>query len=197
MRVTIDITSEQLVKAALKRYRVDHSDADVLLARLIADTYPGTESATVVRQAVTNSIIEGIQKAEREAATAENEFYEYGQTDLFGSLIPKHKVPKGLLVKSAAEMDEWMQNRSEVEREDAEEMRRHAEAQERKAERFAHWAMCVHTVCRVLTEAGIDPREISYGEALSKTEAVDFGPHSVSGTQAERPMRKMRPADPS
>jgi hypothetical protein len=189
MNITIDTTSEQLIKAALQRYKVDHRDADILLATVITETHPNAEPATVVRQAVTNSILEGIKKLERQAAASESEFHQFGQMNLFGDLIPEHKVPVGLLNKSAAEMDAWMQQRAEIERENAEEMRRAADAQERKAKRFELWAKSVHQVCTALTDAGFNPQEISYAEAIAKAETIHTGSQPVSIQAAKRTMR--------
>jgi hypothetical protein len=185
----ITITSEQLVKTALQRYRLDNADADILLATVITETHPNDEPATVVRQSVTNSIIDGIRKLERQAAAAEKEFRLCGQMSLFGELIPEHQVPAGLVSKSAAEMNEWMQARAQIERENADEMRRAADAQERKAQRFEQWANSVSRVCHALTDAGFNPQDISYEAALAKAETIHAGTHTASSATTKGQVR--------
>lgn len=189
MKTGIQITAEQLVREALHAYKTDHADPDVLIGKTIARLYPNADGVTVRAIALTNSVTEGIAKLERQAAASESEFYLAGQMSLLGEIIPEHKVPKGLMSKPASEMDDWMRDRAAIERENAQELRRAADAQERKAKRFEHWSEVVHRVCVILNENGINPAEVSYAEALKKAEAVSPGHGSVFGTPAERPMR--------
>lgn len=51
MNVNIDITSEQLIKTALNRYKTQHESQDVLLGNVIAEMQSNADSATVIRQA--------------------------------------------------------------------------------------------------------------------------------------------------
>lgn len=178
--IDINTTAEQLIKETLKTYRAERAEPEVLLAKTIATLHPGINPDVVSQAAQINSIAKAITKLERDALAHESVMQEYGQLSLLGALIPEHKVPKGLINKSAAEMDAWMASRAETEAENAEELRKAAEAQARKADRFAQWSGAVHRVCTTLKDHGIDPEAISYAEALRKAEAFNREPEPVS-----------------
>lgn len=172
MKTELDITSEQLVSKAMNYYKLGHASPDLLLARVIADMRSNADPATVIRQAVTNSIAEAIRKMDRQALAAESEFQAIGQMSLLGDLIPEHKIPNDMQGKPAAEVDAWMQSRAEIEAKNLEELRVAVREQERKAERFSTWANATRQVCETLERAGLDPRVVTYAEAINKAEAV-------------------------
>jgi hypothetical protein len=189
MQVDIDITSEQLVKTALGRYKTQHDSPDLLLANTIADMHSNTDAATVIRQAVTNSIAAGIKRMERQAMAAEAEFEAIGQMSLLGELVPEHKIPAGMTAKSVAEVAAWTDARAEIEQENLEEMRAAFKRQEAKAARFAKWAEATKKVQAIVERAGLDPREVTYAEAISKAEALSEGRRADVGAQAGKPLR--------
>lgn len=189
MTLDTDITSEQLITRALKRYETTNENPDTLLASVIADIHANTDSATIIRQAVTNSVAEGIRKKERQAMAKEADFQAIGQMSLLGDLIPEHKVPASMVSKSAAEVNAWMENRAAIEAENLTELRNAVEAQKRKADRFNTWANATRKVCQSLEHAGINPNEMTYAEAINKAEAVDSRSASGIDAKAGRPMR--------
>lgn len=189
MNSDIKITAEQLVKESLQSYKTDHSEPAVLVANTIQRLFPNSDSVTVRCMAIENSVEEGILKLERQAAATESEFRQCGQMSLLGELIPEHKVPVGLINKSTAEMDEWMANRAAIERENADELRRAAEQQERKAMRYEQWSEAVHKVAITLIDNGLNPAEISYAEALAKAETIHTGRQIAASEKAKRPVR--------
>lgn len=189
MQVNIDITSEQLIKTALNRYKTQHEAPDMLLGNVIAEMHSNADSATVIRQAVTNSIAEGIWRMERQAMAAESEFAAVGQMSLLGDLIPDHKIPAGMQTKSAAEVADWMENRAQIERDNLDEMRAALERQEQKTLRFVSWAAATRKVCDALEKAGMDPAKVTYAEAINKAEALHARHGADAGAQAKRPVR--------
>lgn len=189
MQIDFDVTSEQLIKMALARYKTQHESPDVLLSNVIADIHSNTDSATVIRQAVTNSIAEGLRRMERQAMAAEHEFQSIGQMTLFGEPIPGHNIPTGLSTRPAAEVRAWMENRAEIERENAGELLAAAKKQEDKASRFSAWASATRKICEALTRAGLDPNEVSYAEAINKAEAVHRRRGADAGAPTTRAMR--------
>lgn len=189
MQMNIDITSEQLVKAALNRYKTQHEAPDMLLGNVISEMHSHADSATVIRQAVTNSIAEGLRRMERQAMAAESEFAGIGQMSLLGDMIPEHKIPAGMQTKSAAEVNAWMENRAQIERENLEELRGALERQEQKTKRFATWADATRQVCDALKRAGLDPAEVSYAEAINKAEALRPRRGADAGETSKRPLR--------
>lgn len=190
MQVKIDITSEKLIKAALKRYRSSQQESpDVLLSNAIASMYSNADSSTVIRQAVTNSIRLGIDVMERDANARESEFAVIGQMSLLGDLIPEHKIPAKMQNNPAADVNAWMQERAQIERENLEEMRAAVDRQQQRTSQFAAWASATANVCETLERAGIDPARMSYAEAISKAEAIQSGRGAVSGEKAKRPLR--------
>jgi uncharacterized protein YejL (UPF0352 family) len=172
MQVKIDITAEQLIKTALNRYKTQHESPDMLLGNVISELHSNTDSATVIRQAITNSIAEGLLKMERQAMAAESEFASIGQMSLLGELIPEHKIPLGMQTRSAAEVNAWMQHRAELERENLEELRAAFERQEHKAAKFSAWAQATHRICEALQHGGLDPAGVTYAEAINRAQAI-------------------------
>jgi hypothetical protein len=189
MQINIDITSEQLIKTALNRYKTQHEPPDMLLSNFIAEMHSNADSATVIRQAVTNSIADGLRRMERQAMAAESEFASVGQMSLLGDLIPDHKIPAGMQTKSAAEVNSWMENRAQIERENLDEMRAALERQEQKAARFSAWADATRQVCDALKRAGLDPGQVSYAEAINKAQTVWAGRGADAGATPRRPVR--------
>lgn len=189
MNVTIDITSEQLIKTALNRYKTQHEAPDTLLGNVIAEMHSNADSATVIRQAVTNSIADGIKRMERQALAAAEDWAAIGQMSLLGNLIPEHKIPAGMQTKSAAEVNAWMENRAQIERENLDELRAALERQEQRTKRFTAWADAVRQVCDSLKRAGLDPAEVSYAEAINKAQAVQPRHGADAGATPNRPMR--------
>lgn len=189
MNVNIDITSEQLIKTALNRYKTQHDSPDVLLGHVIAEMHSNADSATVIRQAITNSIAEGILRMERQAMAAEADWAAVGQMSLLGDLIPEHSIPAGMQTKSAAEVNAWMENRAQIERENLDELRAALERQEQKTKRFTAWADATRQVCEALRRAGLDPAEVSYAEAISKAQAVQSRHGADAGASPKRPVR--------
>jgi hypothetical protein len=171
MQVAIDITSEALIKTALGLYKTQHASPDVLLSNVIADMHSNSDPATVIRQAVTNSIAEGIRRMERQALAAAADFESVGQMSLLGELIPEHKIPSGMKTKSVAEVVAWWENRVEIEIANMEEMRAAFERQEEKTKRFVAWAKPPRQIYDAMVRAGIDPNEVSYADAINKAEA--------------------------
>jgi ribulose kinase len=170
MQVAIDITSEALVKTALGRYKTQQESPDLLLSNVIADLHSNADSATVVRQAVTNSIAEGIRRMERQAMASEAEFESVGQLSLLGELVPEHKIPAGMKDKTVAEVVAWMESRAEIEAANLEELRAAVERQEQKTKRLAAWAKAPRQIYNALVRAGIDPHTVSYADAINKAE---------------------------
>lgn len=189
MQVEIDITSEQLIKTALGRYKTQHESPDMLLSNVIADMHSNADSATVIRQAVTNSIAEGITRMERQAMAAESQFASIGQMSLLGDLIPEHKIPAVMQTRSVAEVAAWMEDRAQIERDNAEEMRAAADRQAEKARNFTEWAKGPSRICEVLRRAGIDPKDISYAEAINKAETLQPRHGLDAGAPSKRPLR--------
>lgn len=189
MQVNIDITSEQLIKTALNRYKIQHEAPDMLLGNVIAEMHSNADSATVIRQAVTNSIAEGIRRMERQAMVAESEYAAVGQMSLLGDLIPDHKIPAGMQTKSAAEVNAWMENRAQIERENLEEMRAALDRQLQKTKQFTAWAEATRQVCDALRRSGFDPEMVSYAEAINKAEAIQPRHCADAGTSPKRTMR--------
>lgn len=189
MKIAIDITSEQLIKSALSRYKLKHESPDMLLANVVAELHSNADSATVIRQAVTNSVKEGITKMERQAMAAEKDFQAIGQMSLLGELIPEHKIPASMVTKSAAEVNAWMENRAQIEQQNLEELRAALDKQTSKAARFAKWATATRQVCETLERAGINPREVSYAEAINKAEALHAGRSPDAGTAPKQSVR--------
>jgi len=184
-----NITSEQLIRTALNRYKTQHESADMLLSNVIHDMNPGSDSATVIRQAVTNSVAEGIRRMERQALSAESEFQRIGQMSLLGELIPDHKIPASMQSKSAREVNAWMENRAQVERENLEELRAAVEKQQGKTKRFEEWANATRLVCEALEHSGLNPSEVTYAEAVNKAEAVYRRDGADAVASAKRPVR--------
>jgi hypothetical protein len=189
MQVAIDITSEALIKTALGRYKTQHESPDLLLSNVIAEMHSNADSATVIRQAVTNSIAEGIQRMERQAMAAEAEFESVGQMSLLGELVPQHKIPSGMKNKTVAEVVAWMENRAEIEIANLEEMRAAFERQEQKTKRFVAWAKAPRQIYEAMVRAGIDPNEVSYAEAINKAEAFSRRDGAGLGETAAQPLR--------
>lgn len=189
MSTEIQITAEQLVRESLKRYVVEHADPDQLIAETIRQLYPNSNGETVRAQALANSVAEGIKRMERQAATHESEFRKIGQLSLLGELIPEHCVPHQLMEKSTAEMRDYMANRAEMEKQNADEMRAAAVRQEEKARRFEAWSDVVTKVYRAVVDMGLNPEVVSYAEALSKAEKVNPGRSAGADTSATRPLR--------
>jgi len=189
MQVKIDITSEQLVKTAMNRYKVQHETPDMLLGRVIADMHSNADSDTIIRQAMTNSIAEGILRMERQAMAAAEGFDEVGQMSLLGDLIPDHKIPAAMQTKSAAEVNAWMESRAEIEQENLAELRAAVEKQVEKTARFVSWAAATRKVCDALQKAGMDPAKVTYAEAINKAETLHARRGADAGAQAKRPVR--------
>lgn len=189
MQVNIDITSEQLIKAALNRYKTQHEAPDMLLGNVIAEMHSNADAATVIRQAVTNSIADGLRRMERQAMAAESEFAAVGQMSLLGDMIPEHKIPAGMQTKSVAEVLAWMENRAEIERQNLEEMRAAFERQEQKTKRFIAWVDGPRKVFNALKGAGLDPEKVSYAEAINKAEALRPRRGADAGETSKRPLR--------
>lgn len=189
MKIEIDITAEQLIKTALHRYKTQHESPDILLGSVIASLNVNTDSATVIRQAVTNSIAAGIERMERQAMAAEQEFATVGQMSLLGDLIPEHQIPSEMQTQSAEEVNAWMQNRAQIERENLEELRAALERQEQKTKRFTQWATATQRVCDALQRAGLDPAKVSYAEAIDQAETLQPRRGADAGPQAKQPLR--------
>jgi hypothetical protein len=189
MQVKIDITAENLIKKALHRYKTKHEAPDMLLGNVIKSMHSNADSATVIRQAVTNSIAEGIRRLERQAMAAESEFASVGQMSLFGDMIPDHKIPAAMKTKSAAAVNAWMENRAQIERDNLDEIRAALERQEERSRSYSAWAAATRQVCEALQRAGLDPAEVSYADAINKAEALHPRHGFDAGAAAKQPLR--------
>jgi hypothetical protein len=189
MNVDIQITAEDLVRAAVKRYVLKPADPEMLLAETIRDLFPSTNGEVVRNKALENSVLRGIEKTDRERHANESAFLLVGQMSLFGDLIPEHKIPEQLLSKSVRETQEWMETRARIEQENAEELRRAAAAQERKAEQFRRWLAAVNSVYQAILEAGLNPETLTYAQAIQQAETLQSGCVGHSGNTAKRPLR--------
>lgn len=189
MQVSINVTSEQIIKTALSRYKTQHESPDMLLANVVAEMRSNADPATVIRQAVTNSIAKGIKEAERDVIAKEQEFESIGQMSLLGDLIPEHKIPAAMRTKSVAEVYAWIQQRAEIEQQNLEEMRAAFRRQESKTKKFLEWLNAVRKVKEALEHSGFDPNEVNYNDAISKAQTIQPGSECVSGAQAKRDVR--------
>ena len=190
MNTDITITVDQLIHAALKRYALNQTiDTEILLAQTINDLYPNGNGETVRAKVLINSLTEAIEKAQRKAAAHENAFAQIAQMALPGILIPEHKIPKQLLPRSVAEVKEWSENRAAIERENADELRRAAKSQERKAEKFENWSKAVDAVYQAILDMGLDPESVTYEEAIKKAETFRAGFEQLSSKTAKQPLR--------
>jgi hypothetical protein len=187
--MTIRITAEQLIKETLSTYKAKEAPADILLAQTIKRLYPNEDAMTVRATVLENSIAAGIKRLMAGAIAAESDFMRCGQMSLFGELIPEHTVPRSLINKSAQGMADWMDNRARMERDNADELRRAADAQERKARRYEQSSQAVLRVVEALRAAGLNPEEVTYAEALAKAETLSSGTQSVSDAPSKRPLR--------
>lgn len=168
MTSTNQMTSEQLVKASIHRYKIDHSDPEVLLHKVIADLGPELDPVMETHSSVVKSIKAGIERLKRITVQIEKEFATCRQMRLYGEEIPEHKVPKGKLHESVSEMDAWMRSRAEIERQNADELQELADEQRLRADRFAGWSQAVHRVYEKVVEAGHNPDELTYAEAIKQ-----------------------------
>lgn len=189
MNTDIQITAEELIKQSVKRYATEQSTAEILIAETIHQLYPNHSGDIVRAISLKNSVQNGILKAERMAAAHESEFALIGQLSLLGDLIPEHKVPKQLLSKSTSEMYEWMQNRAKIEQENADELRKAAEAQQNKADKFASWSHSVSSIYHAIIEMKLNPDEVTYAEALKQAQAFQPGDRSVPRETTKQPLR--------
>ena len=189
MKTDITITAEQLVKSGLDLYKTQGGDANSLIASAARQLGCKTELASFVTQTVINSMNAALQRMERQAMAAANEFDTIGQMDLFQHLIPEHQIPSGMKSKYAAEVDAWMANRAEIERQNATEMHTAAERQERKSKNFERWAAATRQVVEALQEAGLDPRTVTYEQAIQQAEAFHARGGAPAGASTRRPVR--------
>lgn len=189
MKAEINVTSEQIVKKALRRYETQQEDADLLLANVINDMHANTDAATVIRTSVTNSIRKGIERLERESYSREAEFVAIGQMFLFDELIPEHNIPASLRTKSCEEVDAWNASRSRIDLDNAEESAAHTESLKRKASRSAANASASHKLCEVLRRNGIDPSKVTYEEAIEKAQEIWARNSIDAGSSSKKPLR--------
>lgn len=187
--IDIQITAEELVRAALKRYITAPSAPDHLLAETIRDIYPNTNGEMVRTRSLENSIAKGVKKIIEDDHEWENKFLAVGQMSLFGDLIPEHKIPSRLLDTSVRETLDWMETRARIEQENADELRRAADAQQRKAERFAKWLSAVLQVYQSILEAGMNPETITYAQAIKHAETPNAQPDQGIGQSPKQPVR--------
>lgn len=189
MNTEITITAEQLIQTALKIAVVEPDAPDLLLSRAIVDLHLQTEPETIARQSLVNSIANGLKRQERQAAAAHDRFDTVGQMSLFGDLIPEHQIPRGWQSKMAAEVDAWMANRADIERQNADELRKAADAQEQKARKFEAFAAATHRVVEALIQAGLDPHQVTYEQAIAHAEAFHGRGSPAAGATTRRPVR--------
>lgn len=166
------LTADGLIKAAIQRSKVDSSDPDALLQKVITEMVGEADLHTVEHAGYLNAIRDGIERLKRITAQAEQDFVQRRQMDIFGVNILEHKVPKRMLQETVAEVDDWMSQRAEMEEANAEDVDRAATAQRQRAARFRIWAEQVHRVREAVEAAGHDPAVMTYAEATKKTEAV-------------------------
>lgn len=185
----IDLTIEDLIRQSLKDHKDTETDPATAIAETVSRLFPSQDALSVRMICEENSYRRAIDKRNRDRTAAENEFQRIGQLSLFGDLIPEHSVPKSLIPKSAAEMQEWMRSRAQIETENADEAKRYAETVDRKAKRYQRYADAVDRVIDAIETAGFNPEVISYGEAIQKAETVFDGSGPVSVSQTERPLR--------
>lgn len=122
----------------------------------------------------------------------EDEFKRIGQMDLFGNMIPEHKVPKIMMERSCAEVSEWMEQRAKIERENLEELLIAVKKQQSKSAKFDQWYNAVQLVKSTIEKIGLDPERISYEEAINKAQTHQHGDESVPGKKAKQSVCPVR-----
>lgn len=171
MNQDIKVTSQKLIQLASKRF-VTHTKEkpSALISGVIHDLYPNQDNMVVQALSLENSIAYLIDKINRDQAENESEFIKIGQLSLFGA--DEHKIPKQLMPKPVLDVREWMDMRSRIERENANELRKATAAQEIKADKFEHWNMQVERVYQGVINNNMNPAEVTYEEAIKMSETI-------------------------
>lgn len=183
------LTSEQLLRVVANLHKTHGGNAADLVATAARSLGCQTELASFGLQTIINSAQANIDRAERQALAAADNFESVGQMSLFGDLISEHSIPKGWKTKYTKDVIDWWQSRAEIDRANAEEMMRHAEQAQRKAKHSEYNASVTHQVGEALERAGLDPAQVTYEQAIAHAETFHARGGPATGASSSKPLR--------
>jgi hypothetical protein len=183
---------KSVFRTALRLSVNGNGDANDLMAQATAAAYPGLSPQEALWTAGCAQLIDAMEKQRIASMVLDSEWADIAQSDLFGEMIPAHKVPKALLTRSVSEAADYMEERARVSLDNVEEIERHLAQQRDLAHRLCAWRDAVAMVRDAMTERGIDPESVTYEQATKQAASGVSGHEAVSRRAAVEPVREMR-----